>query len=413
MALSQIQNRTRGPSQEYLLLDYMQRLGRNIDGRMAVHIHLSRLRPQNRQDHHIRIAAATFEGMVQNYEGQIFTLSNSDLFFICKDAAIEDIDAAIMKVRYLFSEDPLSQGDDEEDLARFCTWYNVTTQHEDLLDLVKQMHRERERKNRLAVTQDRSDTRTRSGKKALDPEQLGKLESFLIRADLSNLMRRQPVCAITPTNPNPQPVFRELYISIADLQQTVLPEFDLASNLWLFQHLTQTLDSRMLSMLIRNDDTSIASSFSINLNVQTILSPPFLNFDSSLKAVARGTVVIELQAIDIFGEMGAYMFARDFMRERGYRICLDGLNHLTLQFIDRDRLGLDLLKLIWTPDMADDVTGTRATELKEHVDRCGRARIILSRCDSDEAVRFGQSLGITMYQGRYVDRLLANESRLD
>lgn len=413
MALSQIQNRTRGPSQEYLLLDYMQRLGRNIDGRMAVHIHLSRLRPQNRQDHHIRIAAATFEGMVQNYEGQIFTLSNSDLFFICKDAAIEDIDAAIMKVRYLFSEDPLSQGDDEEDLARFCTWYNVTTQHEDLLDLVKQMHRERERKNRLAVTQDRSDIRTRSGKKALDPEQLGKLESFLIRADLSNLMRRQPVCAITPTNPNPQPVFRELYISIADLQQTVLPEFDLASNLWLFQHLTQTLDSRMLSMLIRNDDTSIASSFSINLNVQTILSPPFLNFDSSLKAVARGTVVIELQAIDIFGEMGAYMFARDFMRERGYRICLDGLNHLTLQFIDRDRLGLDLLKLIWTPDMADDVTGTRATELKEHVDRCGRARIILSRCDSDEAVRFGQSLGITMYQGRYVDRLLANESRLD
>jgi hypothetical protein len=413
MALSQIQNRTRGPSQEYLLLDYMQRLGRNIDGRMAVHIHLSRLRPQNRQDHHIRIAAATFEGMVQNYEGQIFTLSNSDLFFICKDAAIEDIDAAIMKVRYLFSEDPLSQGDDEEDLARFCTWYNVTTQHEDLLDLVKQMHRERERKNRLAVTQDRSDTRTRSGKKSLDPEQLGKLESFLIRADLSNLMRRQPVCAITPTNPNPQPVFRELYISIADLQQTVLPEFDLYSNLWLFQHLTQTLDSRMLSMLIRNDDSSIASSFSINLNVQTILSPPFLNFDSSLKAVARGTVVIELQAIDIFGEMGAYMFARDFMRERGYRICLDGLNHLTLQFIDRDRLGLDLLKLIWTPDMADDVTGTRATELKEHVDRCGRSRIILSRCDSDEAVRFGQSLGITMYQGRYVDRLLANESRLD
>src|SRR3546814_3814772 len=97
MAISQIQNRSRGPSQEYLLLDYLQRLGRSLDGRMAVHIHLSRLRPQNRQDHHIRIAAATFEGMVNNYEGQIFVLSNSDLFFICKDAAIADIDAAIMK----------------------------------------------------------------------------------------------------------------------------------------------------------------------------------------------------------------------------------------------------------------------------------------------------------------------------
>ena len=225
-------------------------------------------------------------------------------------------------------------------------------------------------------------------------------------------MRRQPVCALTPTSQLPQPVFRELYISIADLQQTVLPEFDLASNLWLFQHLTQTLDARMLSMLIRNDDSSIASSFSINLNVQTILSPPFLNFDSSLKAVARGTVVIELQKIDIFGDMGAYMFARDFMRERGYRICLDGLNHLTLQFIDRERLGLDLLKLTWSPDMADDPSGTRTAELKEHVDRCGRARIILTRVESDEAVRFGQTLGITMYQGRYIDKLLAGESRV-
>src|SRR3546814_12517458 len=85
-----------------------------------------------------------------------------------------------------------------------------------------------------------------------------------------NLMRRQAVCAITPGSHAPQPVFRELYISIADLQQSVLPEFDLASNLWLFQHLTQTLDSRMLSMLVRNDDSSIASSFRINLNVGTI-----------------------------------------------------------------------------------------------------------------------------------------------
>ena len=413
MAFSQIQSRTRGPSQEYLLLDYMRRLGRNVEGRMAVQIHLSRLRPRNRHDHHIRIAAATFEEMVQNYEGQIFTLGNSDLFYISKDPVIDDIEGAIIKVRYLFNEDPLTEGEDEDDLARFCTWYNVASQHKELLDLVKQMHRDRERTNRLGFTKDKATQRVTNNLKKLDPEQLGKLESLLAQADLSNLMRRQPVCAVTPSNPKPQPVFRELYISIADLQQTVLPEFDLSSNLWLFQHLTHTLDSRMLSMLIRNDDNSIATSFSINLNVQTILSPQFLNFDSSLKAVARGTVVIELQKIDIFGDMGAYMFARDFMRERGYRVCLDGLNQFTFQFIDRDRLGLDLLKLVWTPDMADGFSSSQATELKEQVDRCGRARIILSRCDSEEAVRFGQSLGITMYQGHYVDRLLSRGTNID
>ena len=83
------------------------------------------------------------------------------------------------------------------------------------------------------------------------------------------------------------------------------------------------------------------------------------------------------------------------------------MTHLTIQFIDRERLGLDLVKLLWTPDMGDEAQGDRAECSKEHIDRCGRARIILCRCDSDEAVRFGQSLGITMFQGRHIDKLLA------
>ena len=341
MALSRIQSQKRGPSQEYLLLDYIQRLERNMDGCIAVQIHLSRLRPQNRQAHHIRIAAATLEAMIQNNNDRIFALSNADLFVICKDAIVENIEAAVMKVRYLFAEDPLSQGDEEEDLARFCSWFDVATQHEGILDIAKQLHRERERKPHPPDGADQKIVpHAKRARKPLDPEQLGKLESFLARADLSNLMRRQPVCALTPNSPIPHPIFQELFISIQGLQQTVLPEVDLASNLWLFQHLTQTLDARMLSMLARNDDSSIASSFSINLNVQTIMSPPFLEFDASLKGAARGTVVVELQDIDIFGDMSAYMFARDFMHERGYRVCLDGVNHLTLQFIDRERLSL-------------------------------------------------------------------------
>src|SRR3546814_2426845 len=112
--------------------------------------------------------------------------------------------------------------------------------------MVKSMHRERERKARLAVASEKGSQPNKGSRKALDPEQLGKLENFLRRADLSNLMRRQAVCAITPGSHAPQPVFRELYISIADLQQTVLPELDLASNLWMFQHLTQPLDSRKI-----------------------------------------------------------------------------------------------------------------------------------------------------------------------
>src|SRR3546814_13451589 len=65
------------------------------------------------------------------------------------------------------------------------------------------------------------------------------------------------------------------------LARTVLPDVNLATNRWLFQHLTQTLDRRVLKLLSRADDTDLHAAISINLNVETLLSPAFLEFDRS------------------------------------------------------------------------------------------------------------------------------------
>jgi EAL domain-containing protein (putative c-di-GMP-specific phosphodiesterase class I) len=157
---------------------------------------------------------------------------------------------------------------------------------------------------------------------------------------------------------------------------------------------------------MKNDDRVIASGFSVNLNVATLLSDRFLAFDANLKAATRGTVIFELQTIDIFSDLGAYLFARDFVKERGYRICLDGVTDLTMPFIDRERLGLDMIKIVWNPDMLGSGREAKRDELRKLIANFGRARTILCRCDSEEAVTIGQSLGICLFQGRYIDRLL-------
>jgi EAL domain-containing protein (putative c-di-GMP-specific phosphodiesterase class I) len=376
----------KGPSQEYLLLDYLNRLGQSREDRVGLHVHLSRLKPHNRKEHHTRVAAATFDPLIQTYEGQSFILSNSDIFLTCKGAPPA-----------------------EDDIARFCTRFRLEDEYDAMVKSVQNMHRERERRMRQDATLGMPETVFKKpGRKLIDPDQLDRLESFLARADLSNLMRRQSIVAIPPGG-QAQSIFQELYISIPDLQQTVTPDVDLMSNVWLFQRLTRVLDNRMLAMLMRNDDSSIASSFSINLNVLTLLTPAFLRFDSSLKAQARGTMAVELQLIDIYSDLTAFFFVRDFLRERGYRVCLDGLNHLTLQFVDREQLGFDLLKMVWMPEMADDLTGKRQDELKAQVNRASRARIILCRCDGEEAIRFGHSLGINMFQGRFVEKMMTKD----
>ncbi|HEY0524959.1 MAG TPA: hypothetical protein VGD08_16315 [Stellaceae bacterium] len=389
-------------SQEYLLLEHAERLGRFRAERRAVHIHLSRLRPYNRREHHIRVAANTFESLVNQFEGQLFLLANADIVFICKGGNVAAIDDAVMRLRYLFDEDPLIQGDRGEPDGSFCTWYDIEREYERFLAAVRALHDEEQQRNKRiaaiagtpAATPDRA---------PLDPRGLGELVDAIARADLSNLMRRQTVCALLP-NAAPQPVFRELYISIAELRDSVMPGIDIAGDRWLFQHLTQTLDRRMLKLLIKNDDRAIGAAFSVNLNVSTLLSPEFLAFDATLRANARGTIVIELQLIDIFADVGTFLFARDFVKERGYRVCLDGASELLLPHVDREKLGLDLVKLAWRPSMLD-ADGDRARGLRDLIDRTGRTRVILCHCDNAGAVAFGQALGITMFQGRHIDKL--------
>src|SRR5260221_8219532 len=109
------------PIQDAQLLDYLDWVDRHRAGRRSIHIHLSRLQPHNRRDQHLRIALSTFEDLVKQYDGQIFLLTNGDIVFIAKGASAADIDAAVTRVRFLFSEDPLAQ-DSGANMDQFATW---------------------------------------------------------------------------------------------------------------------------------------------------------------------------------------------------------------------------------------------------------------------------------------------------
>ena len=401
----------RHSSQENLLLDYVYRLEMHKAGRKAVQVHLSRLKPFNRREHHIRVAANNFEALVKALHGQLFILKNCDLYFIYKHEASSDVETAVQKVRFLFSDDPLL-AEDAVAGDRFSTWFDVERQFDELLDLVQGLvDQEMKRQSEVRAKMD-----TRAALKArqelgepLTPEILTRVEAALARADLSNLVRRQFACQVGPKGA-PDPAFSELFISIKDLRETMLPGVNLTSNRWLFQHLTYSLDRRMLAMLAKTDHITISGDISFNLNVSTLLSQDFLAFDDAVPASRRGHMVVELEKLDIFSDLEAYTFAREFVQERGYRICVDGLTHQTLPMIDRERLGADLIKLVWHSDMADgwdDIKG----DLSALVRRAGQNRVVLCRCDDREAVEFGRAIGIELFQGRHIEHLIAEENR--
>jgi EAL domain-containing protein (putative c-di-GMP-specific phosphodiesterase class I) len=366
-------------------------------------MHLSRLRAENRSAHHIRIAANTFEALVKQFDGQIFLLQQSDIVFVCQEENVAAVDAAVTKVRYLFGDDPLAV-QIEENKDGFATWFNVADAAGSFFLFVDDVKREDERRRKRTTMS--ATASQNSDRQPMDPVALNELIGAIVRADLSNLLRRQSVCTLAAGEP-PKPLYREIYVSIADLREAVMPKRDIASDRWLFQYLTQTLDKRVLALLRKADDSGLSHSFSLNLNISTLLSPEFQAFDAGLKAGARGSIVLEIEKVDVFADIGAYLFARDFVRERGYRLCLDGMTRLTLPFIDRAGLGLDLVKLFWSPDMVDSAEGDRQKEFLAGIERVGKGRIILARCDTEQSIAFGQKVGITLFQGRFIEKMLS------
>ncbi len=393
------------------MLDYMHRLEKHKEGRKVAHLHLSLLRPINRRDQHIRTAAGNFDSMVTSMDAQVFTVKNSDIFVIYKDTVHHQVETAVQQIRYLFDDDPLVSEEQASD-QKFTTWYDAEQEFDAVLQSVQNLAQAE--KKRQSEVRGRMDARAALKAKQekgepLTPKVLARVETALSRADLSNLVRRQFICRLD-AQMVPEQLFSELFISIKDLRETMLPDVNLVANRWLFQHLTTTLDRRMLSMLTKTDSISFSGDISFNINVATVLSQEFQAFDDNIAAGRRGAMIIELQKEDIFCDLSAYVFAREFVQEKGYKVCLDGLTMETIGFIDRERLGADLAKLIWHPDLADG-SDELHSKLKNIVKSGGPDRVIMCRCDNRESVDFGRSMGINLFQGRHIESMIAEDGR--
>lgn len=391
----------RKPVQEIQLVDLVARLEKFRSGRVALHLHLSNLLPSYQRENYLRIAIDSFSQKIRNFEGQLFQLYNGDLFFIAKDVSLEQLNAAVDRLRGLFGEDPIVQFRQADGGKDFCTWYKVEAEYEKLYQKVRAILVAAE----LTYSLPEHTAQAEKGKSltAIQPEMLAKLERLLEKADVSSIAKKQVACTLIEGKA-PIPLFEEIFVSIEDLQAAATPGVDLLGNRWLFQYLTQTLDRRIMTMLTR-DNAAPNRPFSLNLNVASVLSPEFSRFEQSLSPQMRGRLVIEMNKIDVFADMGAFCFARDYLRELGFRICLDGLTHHTVAYYDRAKLGFDLVKLYWTPDSIDNMRPELIPGVRGIIMETGQARTILCRCDSARAIEIGQELGIIMFQGRHVDHI--------
>ncbi|MBI5165296.1 MAG: hypothetical protein HY985_15500 [Magnetospirillum sp.] len=377
---------------ESMLYDAAERVGRIREGRLALHIHLSRLLPQNREESKVRIAFRMFESMVDLYRGQMFLLTNFDIALICKDARLADLDAIVFKLRALFAKDPLTYAEGADGEDRFATFYDLESEYDEFFVVVGQ----------LVVEARKRIASERITPKAVDinSKNLSRLLERIASTDIAGVVRRQPCVRITEKN-IAEVAFQEFYMSIGDLQKALAPDVNLLANRWLFQHLSQVLDLRVLSVLQDAGFRKMPATFSVNLNMSTVETAVFQQFEQSIRG--RANLVVEFQLIDIFANLDGFFRIRNHLRAHGHKTVLDGMSPITLQFMDAELYDTDYVKLSWSPDMADPL---QTSEVAHALGPVGFDRVILTRCDAEGAIAWGLARGIRHFQGRFLDAMV-------
>jgi EAL domain-containing protein (putative c-di-GMP-specific phosphodiesterase class I) len=385
---------------------------------IAICLAFSRLLEHYRSDHQIKIAVNLISDVVGEHDTTVFICDDSTVFILIRAASKALIDKLIFQLRYLFMDDPLAYDSNGEENSEFSRAYDLERSFDDFMQvskarLTKRIKKSGNRDSGLSKDSDKKldrmpSEKTKGGKavlKSLNAASLALIERDLHNADLSKVLRRQPICAAVP-NANVRKVFDELYINISHLRKILGVDVDLLGNRWLFKYLTQILDDRMLHLLQRSPTRYLDNPISLNLNIHTLLSERFAEFDESIKPAVKVSIVIEIQLADVFNDMGAFMAAKDTVQKLGYRVCLDGVTDLSFPQIDRKRLGFDLVKLQWNAARASELSSAVNRDIMSAVKECGVNRVILTRCDDINAIEYGQAMGISLFQGRYLDSLV-------
>ncbi len=382
---------------------------KNFDDWHAVHLNLDRLLDEYKSDYQIKIAINLINDLLKANEGTIFILSDRGIVILARGAEQNLINKLVFQLRYLYMDDPLAYKEDGQENPGFCTLYDLAAERGAFVDFVSRRMAAIVRKSTPDRPRAPEPTVSQSGTGVtvvdLSAARLAGVEEDLKRADILKSVRRQPVCAVLPSGV--RNVFDELYIHIAHLRKELKAEVDFFSNRWLFKYLTQILDQRMLALTAADPKRYFSSPVSLNLNAETLLSEEFSKFDAAIPPAMKVSIVIEVPIVDVFADMTGFIIARNEVQKMGYRICLDGLNGPMLANIDREKLKADLVKVQWNADAESDLQSQQNKDFAAAVQRCGAKRVILCRCDTREAVEFGQALGVSLFQGRYIDSLLA------
>lgn len=360
----------RTPAQQAL-----DRILRSGQATSVLQLYLSRVHPAGPQPHHRRVARCLFDDAVQA-GGQVFTCSNGDLLMIAGPDTVAGLGATLLR---------LFRGEAPADQQLLGLW--------SLPDDEAAIH---------AAFATSAELQSSAREQAAPLGTIAAISVMLSSAPCGELIRRQ--VAVQIVGGRLRPLFHELSISVPALEAHIGMRLPSGADPYLSRYLAGQLDERMLGGLA---DAELDRIHALNVNLPlTCAGSPGLSALSGAARQAGLLLGVEIPFVEVMADLPRFTALRAAWQADGWRVLLDGIDHHMLLQCDPASLLPDLIKLEWSA-LIPAQPAREQRRLARALEAVGTDRVVLDRADTETALIWGIERGITRFQGRHVDAMLA------
>jgi EAL domain-containing protein (putative c-di-GMP-specific phosphodiesterase class I) len=230
----------------------------------------------------------------------------------------------------------------------------------------------------------------------------GQIEKLLGTIDVYRYMRRQPVCERNAAGLW-TPIFDECFIGFEALRLEHFPKLEMDTTSHLFLALCQALDQHLLAQFADNPDRLGGRQLFLNLSVSSITRGGFARFASVVPHAKRDTIGFELHRGDLFNDFAMTENALGILHREGFKISVDSVSPHVLPYVNLHLLDVDYIKINVSKDRYAQLNDSRVIKA---ISLIPKEKIIFFRCDSENALMAGLTLGVKKFQGWLIDDYL-------
>jgi hypothetical protein len=376
-----------------------ERALRNPHGKLLLVLHISRLPAP--KSHHVRVARVLLQDIAQRHGGQVFGMRNNDLVLLCNEAGSAQSSSP-------YAPEGLPQTLDRLFGAELPVAGGLTS-------LWALEFEPNALQTALANRDDTGRDMIQGGFARSQPVGLAALQEVVAKAPLAGLLMQQTGISLSSDRhlsvaARLNPVFQQVSFDLSRLNVGPLLA-EAVGDPFLSHHFAELLDARLLRLLeedliadgpLLHSATHYRLPVMCELGSRSIVSPAFANF--ARLAAASGVLLWILVAFPVAGaDLNLFAHARSVLKLANARLLLNRFEAAALSLVRPSCLQADMIVLEWQSSLPFAMPDRRRLN-----DWAGaHTRIVLAGVESEAALAWGQTVGIGLFQGVFLDQIQA------